>query len=97
MTDDLISRQAVLEINEKYWIRGFNLGYADKVKYEVKALPFVDAVEVVRCKDCIYHREAHYESDGESPYIKHVCRLFKGYQFQQHDFCSYGKRKEGKS
>ena len=51
-----------------------------------------DAVEVVRCKDCKCLEELHYEEDGEKPYIKRVCKLFKR-QMQLNDFCSYGVSK----
>lgn len=51
-----------------------------------------DTIEVVRCKDCKFHREAHYEDEGEPPYIKHVCKLYKR-TMQLDDYCSYGERK----
>ena len=44
--------------------------------------PAIDAVEVVRCKDCIW-----YLKDGS------CARHLK--QFESYDFCSYGKRKDG--
>ena len=50
-----------------------------------------DFVEVVRCKDCKYYCEAHYEDEGDSPIIKHVCDLFNR-TIQVDDFCSYGER-----
>lgn len=49
--------------------------------------PTVDAVSVVRCKDCIYyHKEIGY---GFGQCSK--CSLMP----YQDDFCSYGERKEG--
>ena len=50
--------------------------------------------ELIRCKDCKYHREAHYEEEGEEPVIKHVCKLLKGYQFSAEHYCGLAKRKE---
>ena len=48
-----------------------------------------DAVEVVRCKDCIYYnsnccfnRQWDFESSSEVPLVR------------ENDFCSYGERKE---
>ena len=54
---------------------------------EIAEIPTVDAVEVVRCKDCIYyHREIGYWFGQCSK-----CRLMP----YPHDFCYYGERKEG--
>ena len=50
----------------------------------------VDAVEVVRCKDCIY---AFMTIDGEQ--VKY-CDIFEsdnGVYFDKNHFCSYGERK----
>lgn len=50
----------------------------------------VDAVEVVRCKDCIY---AFMTIDGEQ--VKY-CDIFdsdNGVYFDKNHFCSYGERK----
>lgn len=50
--------------------------------------------QVIRCKDCKYHHEAHYEEDGEDPIIKHKCKLLKGYQFSENHYCGFAERKE---
>ena len=55
--------------------------------------PTVDAVPVVRCKDCAFYEEAHYEDNGEPPYIKTCCSLLNR-TIQPNDFCSYAERKE---
>ena len=59
--------------------------------------PKVDAVEVVRCKDCTFWT---YEGVGSST-LKRFGRCAKWYPFgnEQHnchddDFCSYGERKD---
>lgn len=49
-------------------------------------------IEVVRCKDCRFLEEKHYEDEGEKPYIKLVCKLLKK-QFQPNDFCSYAEKR----
>jgi hypothetical protein len=52
--------------------------------------PTVDAVEVVRCKDCMY---AFMTIDGEQ--VKY-CDIFdsdNGVYFDKNHFCSYGERK----
>ena len=61
---------------------------AECVMSVVKALPTVDAVPVVRCKDCKHH---HY-SVCEIPYCD---RIDYGYGWKDEDFCSEGERKDG--
>ena len=63
---------------------------ADKVIYK---LPDVDAVEVVRCKDCEYFKSIDYNlnkceehSDGWGDHTVYV---------GEDDYCSFGVRKEG--
>lgn len=54
--------------------------------------PTVDAVEVVRCKDC-----KHLEIDPGLRYDKRMC-LMRGGEYgycKDDDFCSYGERREG--
>ena len=55
--------------------------------------PAADVVEVVRCKDCEYCEERHYEENGEMPYIKFTCK-WSSYSHSPNDFCSLGERKE---
>lgn len=52
----------------------------------LRAIPTVDAVPVVRCKDC---ENAQNECGGMI-----ICRVYKHIMWLQ-DFCSYGKRKNG--
>ena len=47
----------------------------------------IDAVKVVRCKDCKYHEDAHVTG------FEHCCLY--GLTMRYNDFCSYGERKEG--
>ena len=60
---------------------------AEDVIMMIKTAPTVDAVEVVRCKDCKYHE--HTSVTG----FEH-CRLY-GLTMRFNDFCSYGERKGG--
>ena len=55
----------------------------------LKKQPTIDAVPVVRCKDC-----KHYEI--HKPKVLENCER-KGYiiPMKPDDFCSYGERKEG--
>lgn len=60
--------------------------------HEIDKAPAIDAVEVVRCKDCkkgkLYCFENDYGSTAEV-----FCNLIGGYM-QTKDFCSYGERKD---
>ena len=59
------------------------------VKFDIEEMPTIDAVPVVRCKDCI----RRYDTD-ECP----MCFLTEGKYYEYtngNDFCSFGERKEG--
>ncbi|MBQ1791509.1 MAG: hypothetical protein II008_15135 [Oscillospiraceae bacterium] len=62
-----------------------------KAKKMVADAPTVDAVEVVRCKDCRHWsgRKYNVHINGFLPW----CR-FSALQREANDFCSYGERKE---
>ena len=96
--DDLISRKALID-----WIRaienanitrkivglkpkGLN---TDGMMHMALKLPSVDAVEVVRCRDCLYFKCDNGCPLHESGYFKNGKML----PFEN-DFCSYGERKE---
>ena len=69
-------------------------GYADVVfADDIENAPTVDAVEVVRCKDCKHYKpqkkSAHWESRTN------YCNRIVTIKVQPYDFCSYGGRKEG--
>lgn len=49
--------------------------------------PAIDAVEVVRCKDCIY---ASFYSNK----LMYECGRYEDALMFPDDFCSYGKRRE---
>ena len=61
---------------------------AEIVRAWVADQPTVDAVEVVRCKDCKYWQES---VDGVSKW----CPLLMDKETKADDFCSYGERREG--
>ena len=56
---------------------------------DIDDAPTVDAVEVVRCRDCKYWQ------DNNGGYPHDECRWGKGETPDADDFCSYGERKEG--
>ena len=66
----------------------FTLG----IQQAVDEQPTVDAVEVVRCKDCKHYKpqkkSAHWENRAN------YCNRIVTIKVQPDDFCSYGERKE---
>ena len=59
------------------------------VKFDIEEIPTIDAVQVVRCKDCI----RRYDTD-ECP----MCYLSEGKYYEytnENGFCDRGERKEG--
>lgn len=59
---------------------------------EVEKAPTIDAVEVVRCKDCEYWNEDALACDT-LPWVSSSEHA----NWYAEDFCSYGKRKGGES
>lgn len=82
--DDLIHRDG---LKQQLHERGF---YPAIVKGVLESAPTVDAVEVVRCKDCI----------GQSTWFKdaetgcEICGMRGMYPKGEFDFCSYGDRRK---
>ena len=60
----------------------------------IDAAPEIDAVEVVRCKDCKHYKPqkktAHWENRAN------YCNRIVTIKVQPDDFCSYGERKGAK-
>ena len=80
--DDLIKRQGALDaikLTSSPYLPELNGTYPAQVK-ALKELPSVDAVEVVRCKDCKYA-------------YKFKCAFAYSRFPKDDDFCSYGERK----
>lgn len=78
--------------NDKFW-EGMTLKEKTKVLSWFLSAPTVDAVEVVRCKDCNYRvpisEQQHlYRGKPAMHCIWHsrLCR--------ENDYCSYGERKD---
>ena len=60
----------------------------------IDSQPTVDAVEVVRCRECKYHYWEQEPCHGKSV---HYCKLphMRGVEVFKEFFCYYGDRKEG--
>ena len=61
---------------------------------KLDAAPTIDAVPVVRCKDCKYH---YWEQEPCHGKTVHYCELphMRGVEVFKEFFCYYGKRKDG--
>lgn len=78
-----MKKLAINPSNKKYYSNEYIKGWEDGVKAQYEAT--IDAVEVVRCKECI-----HYESDGGAMMICNVTDMV----CDNDDYCSYGERRE---
>ena len=75
------------------------LGVSDRdiyAKYMLDKMPTIDAVSVVRCRECKYSRINHLmKKDILSCENIDVCGEEYLFERNPNDFCSYGERKEG--
>lgn len=83
LDDKLISANALTEdlLNKSF--------YSAIVKRAIEEAPAVDAVEVIRCKDCRY-------SKFIKTYSKYMCDKHNRGSVElkySNEFCSYGRRK----
>ena len=71
-----------------------NFAAHSKIQRIIADTPTVDAVEVVRCRECKYHYWEQEPCHGKSV---HYCRLphMRGVEVFKEFFCYYGERKEG--
>ena len=76
--DDLISRKALLAEYDRV-----HIGEPGKARKLMEDAPAVDAVEVVRCKDC-----KHYWKNVNTPGYAGKCT-----HVEDDDFCSHGERR----
>ena len=81
--DDLISRQAAIDVADAVWSVTGDKNVA-KVWDQIKDLPSAQP-EIIRCKDCKYH---HYEGD-----IPYCANIDYGYGWKDNDFCSKAERR----
>lgn len=88
---DLISRAAAINAVNAYDYRGMSLRdvrtVTDGCANEIRRLPAIDAVPVVRCKNC-----RHWGTDygGETENIK-VCE-YANYMVGKNGYCVYAER-----
>lgn len=90
----LIDADALIErlqpYKDKYDTKEFPYSMVhDAFIYEMEKEPTVDAVPVIRCKDCKHYREYAGVIDGYC----HMAEWYKRYQYPN-DYCSRAERKE---
>lgn len=85
MNNDLISREVLLkEINDAMDSDGMGYVVGQTIKRYLKRQSAVDAVEVVRCREC----RNHIHDDD----VDFLCTI-TGVYTRHDDFCSYGERR----
>lgn len=73
------------------------------VLFDVEEMPTVDAVEVVRCRECKYWGDEDGKLQSSDGALFARCKVHNylldgrhtGWCPTENDFCSYGERKEG--
>ena len=86
---DLIDRQAAIDAFQmfrKYDSSRSNSEWIDRIEVVMKKQPTIDAVEVVRCKDCDFCICAPKSISGRK------CNLRGDFVFTN-DFCSYAVKR----
>ena len=68
--------------------------YIERQKAFLDKFPTIDAVPVVRCRECKYH---YWEQEPCHGKTIHYCKLphMSGVEVFKEFFCYYGERKEG--
>ena len=69
---------------------------AEDVIMMIKTAPTVDAVPVVRCRECKHWKPSGSKAGNSFSDMEYIggCE-FTNYCRRESDFCSYGERKEG--
>ena len=69
-------------------------GYVDAK--QISEAPTIDAVEVVRCRECAHWKPTGSKAGNSFSDMEYIggCEFTK-YCRRESDFCSYGERKEG--
>ena len=81
MSDKLISANALMEYAQNQILRSIDCN-------DIARFPAVDAVAVVRCGECFYHKDSCFAGEGNI-----YCDVHMKY-FPKDGFCSSGERRE---
>ena len=83
--DDLISRQAAIKETWQEPIYTDPLNVLTEIRDRLYALPPIDAVEVVRCRECRYFNSTFP--------LLHMCDI-SWMKMEPDEYCSLGERKD---
>lgn len=87
---DLIDREQAIKVALTYLVEYCGAAFDEDMQKGLEAklnrLPTVDAVPVVRCRDCKHH---HFDKDG----IPYCDGIDYGYGWKDDEFCSRWERK----
>lgn len=98
MSEKLISADRLIQFVENWGKHHGREEAADSFLYAIRNAPAVDAVEVVRCKDCKYWVPMDIGGWMTKGRIDGECRLLldihssKMYMTKKDHFCSYGRK-----
>ena len=93
MADDLISKSALMKEFAEY-VKPANNSVFERIPTWNDAVslvgsqPYIDAVPVVRCKECVRRNKSADLTDTV------LCTWLHNLTIPKDGFCSYGKRKE---
>ena len=73
-----------------------NFAAHSKIQRLIADTPTVDAVPVVRCKDCKWFADNN-DGDWVGCWLFHTIQIIPEDAHKPDDFCSYGERKDGET
>ena len=85
LDEKMLKRLEELRTIDKSLNRHYSDAFVEAIAIFVRSAPTIDAVEVVRCKDCKYKCDA-------SKFVYQHCEL-TGEVVRNFDYCSRGERK----
>lgn len=95
---DLINRQTAIDfVDAEHLVNPNEKLYSDNDVVDLlKRFPAIDAVEVVRCKDCIYYEELNNNEHYCDAIYRNLYGDDEGIYFDppQNYFCAYGIRRK---
>ena len=78
----LVDKDVIIKRITSIFDEGLSIEEAIEI---IDSMPDIDAVEVVRCKDCIYNLQSIKRGNA-------VCDIFYG-MTDQYGFCHYGEKR----
>ena len=94
MSNDLISQDVLLAEFRKQAEKCENF-HISAIETEIESAHAVDAVEVVRCKECKKRVIDMNKEKYECGLLEYACYDTPAFYCKDNDFCSYGERKDG--